>query len=74
MLFILFCALTVQFIMQSMAHHKPPGFHPKYLQLCSEDEQSFYGFGNDISEVINNNISISGWSIPFTYFFILNII
>ncbi len=25
--------------------HKPPGFHPKYLKLCSEDEQSFYGFG-----------------------------
>ncbi len=25
--------------------HKPPSFHPKYLKLCSEDEQSFYGFG-----------------------------
>ncbi len=25
--------------------HKPPGFHPKYFKLCSEDEQSFYGFG-----------------------------
>ncbi len=25
--------------------HKPPGFHPKYLKLCSEDERSFYGFG-----------------------------
>ncbi len=25
--------------------HKPPGFHPKYLKLCSKDEQSFYGFG-----------------------------
>uniref|UniRef100_A0A9J8AXT1 Tripartite motif containing 35-12 n=1 Tax=Cyprinus carpio carpio TaxID=630221 RepID=A0A9J8AXT1_CYPCA len=24
---------------------KPPGFHPKYLKLCSEDQQSFYGFG-----------------------------
>uniref|UniRef100_A0A673LTX1 Phosphoinositide phospholipase C n=1 Tax=Sinocyclocheilus rhinocerous TaxID=307959 RepID=A0A673LTX1_9TELE len=23
--------------------HKPPGFHPKYLKLCSEDEQSFWG-------------------------------
>ncbi len=22
--------------------HKPPDFHPKYLKLCSEDEQSFY--------------------------------
>ncbi len=25
--------------------HKPPGFHLKYLKLCSEDERSFYGFG-----------------------------
>ncbi len=23
--------------------HKPPGFHPKYLKLCSEDEQRFTG-------------------------------
>ncbi len=26
-------------------NHKPPGFHPKYLTSCSEDKQSFYGFG-----------------------------
>ncbi len=25
--------------------HKPPGFHPKYLKLCSEEKQSFYGSG-----------------------------
>ncbi len=25
--------------------HKPLGFHPKHLKLCSEDERSFYGFG-----------------------------
>ncbi len=25
--------------------HKPPGFYQKYLKLCSEDEQSFYGVG-----------------------------
>ena len=25
--------------------HKLPGFHPKYLKLCSKDKQSFYGFG-----------------------------
>ncbi len=24
---------------------KPPGFQAKYLKMCSEDEQSFYGFG-----------------------------
>ncbi len=28
--------------------HKPPGFHPKYLKLCSEDEQSFYWFGTTL--------------------------
>ncbi len=27
------------------ASHKPPGFYLKYLKLCSEDEQSFYGVG-----------------------------
>uniref|UniRef100_A0A8C1N6U5 Cysteine and histidine-rich domain-containing protein 1 n=1 Tax=Cyprinus carpio TaxID=7962 RepID=A0A8C1N6U5_CYPCA len=25
--------------------HKPPGFHPKYLKLCSEDERRCNGFG-----------------------------
>ncbi len=25
--------------------YKLPGFHPKYLELCSEDEQRFYWFG-----------------------------
>ncbi len=25
--------------------HKPPGFHPKYLKLCSKDELSFYVIG-----------------------------
>uniref|UniRef100_A0A8C2B728 Diacylglycerol kinase n=1 Tax=Cyprinus carpio TaxID=7962 RepID=A0A8C2B728_CYPCA len=25
--------------------HKPPGFHPKYLKLCSKVERSFYRFG-----------------------------
>ncbi len=24
--------------------HKPLEFHPKYIQLCSEDERIFYGF------------------------------
>ncbi len=41
--------------------HKPPGSHPKYLKLCSEDEQSFYGFG---VKVINYYIFILRWSNP----------
>ncbi len=38
--------------------HKLPGFHPKYLKLCSEDELSFYGFGM--------TIFILGWSNPLS--------
>ncbi len=44
--------------------HKPPGFHPKYLKLCSEDEQSFYRFGTTWGYVINDKIFILGWSNP----------
>ncbi len=44
--------------------HKPPGFHSKYLKLCSEDEQSFYGFGTTWGKVFNDNIFILGWSNP----------
>ncbi len=43
---------------------EPPGSHPKYLKLCSEDEQSFYGFGTTLGKVINDKIVILGWSIP----------
>ncbi len=45
MLFILFCALTVLFIWQSMGQSQTSRFHLKYLKLCSVDERSFYGFG-----------------------------
>ncbi len=30
--------------------HKPPGFHPKYLKLCSEDKQSFLRVWNDLGK------------------------
>ncbi len=43
--------------------HKPPGSQPKYLKLCSEDEQSFYGL------VKNDKIIILGWSIPLSKIF-----
>ncbi len=49
---------------------KPPGFHPKYLKLCSEDERSFYGFGTTWGLVINDKIFILGWSIPLTQHFL----
>ncbi len=37
---LIFCIIASQW-----DSRKPPDFHPKYLKLCSEDEQSFYGFG-----------------------------
>uniref|UniRef100_A0A8C1WUX9 Adaptor related protein complex 3 subunit sigma 1 n=1 Tax=Cyprinus carpio TaxID=7962 RepID=A0A8C1WUX9_CYPCA len=37
--------LTLLFICQSMGQSQASRFSSKYLKLCSEDEQSFYGFG-----------------------------
>ncbi len=52
MLFFLFWALTVLFTWKSMGQSQTSRFSKylknhftKYLILCSEDEQSFYGFG-----------------------------
>ncbi len=52
---------------------KPPGSHPKYLKLCSEDKQSFYGFGTTWGQVKNDNIFILGRSIPLNLFFLWNL-
>ncbi len=38
-------------------------FHQKYLNLCSEDEQRSYGFGTTWGSVINDIISVFGWTI-----------
>ncbi len=40
------------------------GFHQKYLNLCSKDEQRSYGFGTTWGWVINDRICIFGWTIP----------
>ncbi len=40
------------------------GFHHKYLNLCSEDERRFYGFGLTWGWGINDRIFIFGWTIP----------
>ncbi len=45
MLFILFWPWQWNLLCSQWDSHKPPGFHPKYLELHSEDKQSFYGFG-----------------------------
>ncbi len=39
----------------------------KYLKLCSEDEQSFYGFGKTWGKVIYDKIFILGWSNPLKF-------
>ncbi len=43
------------------------GFHQKYLNLCSEDEQRSYGFGTTWEWVINYIIVIFGWTIPLSF-------
>ncbi len=40
--------------------HKPPGFHPKYLKLCSEDERNFYGFGTTWGKWLMTKFSFWG--------------
>ncbi len=42
------------------------GFHQRYLNLCSKDEQMSYGFGTKWGWEMNDIISIFGWTIPLT--------
>ncbi len=48
----------------SMQGQKALRFHKKYLNLCSEDEQRFYGFGTTWEWVLRDRIKIFGWTIP----------
>ncbi len=43
---------------------KALGFHQKYLNLCSKDEKTSYGFGTTWAWVMNYRIKIFGWTIP----------
>ncbi len=71
MLFILFWTSTVRVTWQSMDSHKPPGFHLKYLKLCSEitktseDEKAFTVW-NDMFNVFNDKMLMLGWSNPLS--------
>jgi len=38
--------------------------YPKYLKICSKDEQIFFGVGTIWDKVINDKILILGWSKP----------
>ncbi len=50
--------------LDSVIYSAVNGTVTKYFNLCSEDEQSFYGFGTTCGYVINDKIIIMGWSIP----------
>ncbi len=41
--------------------HQPPGFHPKYLKLCSRSQTKLLRVWNDMGYVINDtNVSVWG--------------
>ncbi len=62
---ILFWALTVVITWQSMEQSQASCFfYPKYLKICSKDDQIFFGFGTIWDKVINEKIFILGWSKP----------
>ncbi len=48
--------------------YKPPGFHPKYLKLCSKDEQSFMGLERHGGKWLMTTFSFVGWSNQLTFF------
>ncbi len=64
-----FWALNVSVLLLSIVDQKALRFHQKYLNLCSEDERRCYGFGTTWGWVINDRISISGWTIPLKILF-----
>ncbi len=67
MSFLPFWALNMVVALLSMQGQKALGFHPKYLNLCSEDELRSYRFGRTWGWVINDRIFIFGWTIPLTF-------
>ncbi len=48
-----------------MGQSQASRFHPKYLKLCSEDEQSFYGFGMTRYPIVINDHLNFGEEYPF---------
>ncbi len=59
MLFILSWTLTL------LLTYKPAGFYLKYLKLCSEDEQSFFGVETTFGQVNNDKMFHVGVETPF---------
>ncbi len=52
----------------SMEGQQALGFHQKYLNLCSKDEQRSYRFETTWGSEINDRIFIFGWIITFKTF------
>ncbi len=63
------CALNVVGPLLSTEGQKAHGFHKKYFNLCSKDEQRSYEFGTTWGWVFNDRISILGWTI-----FLMNVL
>ncbi len=55
-----FWALNVVVVLLSMEGQKAFGFHQKYLNVCSKDEQRSYRFGTARGRVIINRIAQLG--------------
>ncbi len=62
-----FWALNLSVVLLSMEDQKALGFHQKYLDLSSEDEGRYYGFGTTWGWVIIDRIFFFGWTIPKGY-------
>ncbi len=60
-----FWTLIVFINLLSMEGQRALGFHQKYLNLCSEDEQRSYRFRTTWGRVINDRIFVFGWNWPF---------
>ncbi len=61
-----FCPWIVVFL--SMEGQKTLRFHQKYLNLCSKDERSSYGFEMTWGKVINDVIFIfNQWNLGVKY-------
>ncbi len=58
-----FWALNVSVALLTIQGQKALRFNQEYLNLCSEDEWRFYGFGTIWGWVIHDGIFVFGWTI-----------
>ncbi len=53
--------------------HKPPSFHPKYLKLCSKDEQSFYGLERHGGKWLKTKFALGWWVFDLYLLTLINL-